>query len=143
MIGKIGLKHREFGSLFTQIHDIFDFFSEFDTSKWLLNKIIRQKWRMIYNVGMKVSSQIKESSQEFKIFANEQRLAILVFLKSEGNKSVGQIADGLEISFKNTSKHLLYLAKRGILERHYDGAFVLYKISNNLPKFTQLIIYHL
>jgi len=94
----------------------------------------------MYNIGMKISKDIEDSSRVLKIFANEQRLAIVSLLKSKGDKSVGQIADHLEIPFKTISKHLMYLTKRGILKRRHDGLFVLYNISDNLSRSSQLII---
>jgi DNA-binding transcriptional ArsR family regulator len=84
--------------------------------------------------------QIKELEANLEIFANERRLAILSYLKIKKAASVGDIADNIKISFKAASKHLLYLAGKGILIRRYDGPFVLYKVSSNLPQFTRLII---
>lgn len=97
-------------------------------------------WKYFIIWMMKTSKEIKYLSQVFKIFANEQRLAVVSLLKLKGEKSVGQIADHLEISFKTASKNLLFLTKKGILKRRYDGSFVLYKISDNLLEFTSLII---
>lgn len=76
----------------------------------------------------------------FKIFSNEHRLAILSFLKAKGERSVGDIADNIGAEFGITSKYLLYLTKKGILKRRYDGSFVLYKISDDLPEIARLII---
>jgi len=81
----------------------------------------------------------KKLIETFKIFTNYHRLEILKLLK-EKEKSVGQIADSLEISFKATSKHLLFLSEKGILTRRYDGPFVLYSISKNISGITQSII---
>lgn len=76
----------------------------------------------------------------FKILANKHRLRILKLLKEKGEKSVGQIADHLEMSFNTTSKNVLFLADKGILSRRYDTPFVLYKISNSLPESAKIII---
>jgi DNA-binding transcriptional ArsR family regulator len=75
-----------------------------------------------------------------KIFANEHRLAILKLLKERGEKSVGQIADHLKIPLNTTSKNLLYLNKKGILKRRYEGPFVLYAIQNKLSSPINIII---
>jgi len=88
-------------------------------------------------------NNFKDLEKEIEIFANAHRLAILSFLKKKKSASVGVIADNINVSFKTTSKHLLYLSKKGILKRRYDGPFVLYKISNNLPESVRLIISHL
>jgi len=93
----------------------------------------------------------KELEKEFEIFANENRLAILSYLKNKKGglvgksvgTSVGTIADNINLSFKTTSKHLLYLARKGILKRWYDGPFVMYKISDNLSAVARLVISHL
>ena len=75
-----------------------------------------------------------------KILANKHRLRILELIKKKGEKSVGQIADHLEIPFNTASKNLLYLSKKGILARRYDEPFVLYKISVSFPKPINTII---
>ena len=91
----------------------------------------------------------KEMEKEFEIFANEHRLTILSYLKNKkgGSEnvgaSVGRIANNINLSFKTTSKHLLYLARKGILKRWYDGPFVMYKISDNLSAVARLVISHL
>lgn len=82
----------------------------------------------------------KELMKTLRTFDNKHRLAILAFLKEKGEKSVGQIADHLEASFNTVSKNLLYLARKGILNRRYDGPFVLYKISSSLPRHESVII---
>lgn len=89
------------------------------------------------------TTKFKQITFDLKILAEKHRLEILNLLKTGKSKSVGQIADHLNISFKATSKHLLYFAKKGILKRRYDGPFVLYKISDNLPRVARLIIFHL
>ncbi len=87
-----------------------------------------------------ISKEVKELKEIFEIFANEHRLTILKFLKEKKSGSVGEIADGTGASFKAISKHLLFLAKKGILNRQYDGHFVLYKISDDLSVTTRAII---
>jgi ArsR family transcriptional regulator, arsenate/arsenite/antimonite-responsive transcriptional repressor len=76
----------------------------------------------------------------FEILAEGPKLEILGLLKSKGEKSVGQIADHLEISYKVISKHLLILFDAGILQRRYDGPFVLYKFSSTMPETVRVII---
>lgn len=86
---------------------------------------------------------MKELMKEIEIFNNLNRLKILKFLKDKGERPVGDVADNIETSFKTASRQLLYMAKRGILKRRYDGSFVFYKISGNLPKISDSIISHL
>jgi DNA-binding transcriptional ArsR family regulator len=83
---------------------------------------------------------MKELKKEFEIFDNWNRLEILKYLKNKTKRPVGDIADGVNLSFKTASRQLLYLAKKGILMRHYDGNFVLYEISSNLTKPARLVI---
>jgi DNA-binding transcriptional ArsR family regulator len=83
---------------------------------------------------------MKELKKEFEIFDNWNRLEILKYLKNKTKRPVGDIADGTDLSFKTASRQLLYLAKKGILMRHYDGNFVLYEISSHLTKLTRLVI---
>lgn len=89
---------------------------------------------------MAISEEIKELKNLIRILDNKYRLAILVLLLDKGEKSVGQVADSLEISFNTVSKNLLFLNKKGFLKKRYDGAFVLYSISSNLPKLVGLVI---
>jgi DNA-binding transcriptional ArsR family regulator len=90
--------------------------------------------------GAKYKSEIFDLKEVFETFSNEHRLAILKLLKEKGEKSVGQIADYLELSFRITSKHLMYLAGKGVLARRYDGPFVLYKIPSSLSGSARTII---
>ena len=86
---------------------------------------------------------MKEIKKELEIFDNLNRLEILKLLKNKGEISVGSIADKTKLSFKTVSRQLLYLAKNGIVERRYDGQFVLYKISSSLSKTANIIISNL
>jgi len=102
---------------------------------------------MIYNIDMagnlEKNIENKKLVKIFKIFTNEHRLAILIFLKHKGERPVGDIADNIKASFGTTSKHLLFLTKNKILSRRYDGPFVLYSIRDdiyNISKLAQLII---
>ena len=83
---------------------------------------------------------LTELYAELKIVADINRLGILKFLKKRKEASVGEIADNLKISFKATSKHLLYLVRKGLLMNKKDGPFVLYYISNNLPKLILSVV---
>lgn len=103
---------------------------------------------MIYNVrdmaGNKKGDRKKGENEDltkiFKIFANKSRLAILIFLKAKKERPVGDIADNIKASFGITSKYLLYLTKKGILQRRYDGPFVLYSIAKDISEPARLIL---
>jgi DNA-binding transcriptional ArsR family regulator len=83
---------------------------------------------------------IRQTSLDLKCLANEHRLTIILFLKNRKSASVGEISDNTKISFKATSKHLLYLVKRGLLISHYDGPFVMYSLSANPPGLIKNLI---
>lgn len=85
-------------------------------------------------------SEFGKLAKELEILASRHRLAILSFLKKNGQRSVGSIADKVGISFKAVSKHLLFLAKNGVLNRQYDGPFVVYRISDNPSESVRSVI---
>ncbi len=64
----------------------------------------------------------------------------MLFLKNKKELSVGSIADNLPASFQAVSKHLAVLEKAGILTSRYDGSFVMYKISGDLPEVTNKLL---
>lgn len=75
--------------------------------------------------------ELKCLNRELKSVADINRLGILKFLKKRKKASVGQVADSLKISFKATSKHLLFLVDQGIVKNEKDGPFVIYRLSEN------------
>jgi predicted ArsR family transcriptional regulator len=85
---------------------------------------------------------IKSLYKELKIITDENRLGILTFLKKKKSASVGEISDQLKISFKATSKHLLFLVENGVLIRKPDNPFVIYSLSDNpdMPKSIKYLI---
>lgn len=88
----------------------------------------------------RLDAEIEKLSGELTVVADRNRLAILKFLKRKETASVGRVADNLKISFKATSKHLLFLVKKRILQRQKDGPFVMYHLSPNLPKSVREIL---
>ncbi len=83
--------------------------------------------------------KIKIDDQIFKVhadfcgaLANEKRLKIL-WLLSQGKKSVGEIANEVGITIANTSQHLRVLRDKGAVLEEKKGQNVYYRISN--PKF--------
>jgi DNA-binding transcriptional ArsR family regulator len=86
---------------------------------------------------------LKQMRNDLKILADGNRLEILRFLKKKKEAPVCTISDNIGASFKATSKHLLFLARKGILKRRYDSPFVLYKFSNTLSEIHRIVISHL
>lgn len=59
---------------------------------------------------------IKEAEKIYKALANRRRLAILKLLSDGGRLRVSDIAQGIKLSFKATSKHLQVLKAVGFVE---------------------------
>lgn len=74
---------------------------------------------------------MKEQEKILKAFANCRRLAIISFLKKEGEARVAKIAEEIKLSFKATSKHLGILAAADILEKDQRSLQVFYRLSDN------------
>jgi DNA-binding transcriptional ArsR family regulator len=64
-----------------------------------------------------------------KALANRRRLAILGLLEKRGELSVAEIASGIKLSFKATSKHLLILAHVDIVDRRQESLTVFYRLA--------------
>jgi DNA-binding transcriptional ArsR family regulator len=62
--------------------------------------------------------------------ANEKRLKIL-WLLSQGERSVGEIAQEIGITIANTSQHLRVLRDKGAVLEEKKGQNVFYRISNS------------
>ena len=60
---------------------------------------------------------LKQKTKFIKALANERRLDILQFLKTHKQASVGEISDGIKLSYKSTSSHLQILLIADILTR--------------------------
>ncbi|MCK4891639.1 MAG: helix-turn-helix transcriptional regulator [Candidatus Pacebacteria bacterium] len=77
------------------------------------------------------NSDLKYLEKILKALANQRRLAILKFLKSKKEASVGDIASEINLSVKATSKHLYILSSIDILEKEKKSLQIFYKLSNN------------
>ncbi len=67
-----------------------------------------------------------------KALANRRRLAILRFLKTGKEASVGDIAEEIKLSFKATSKHLGVLSAAGIVDREQRSLQMFYRLSSDI-----------
>ena len=86
------------------------------------------------------NSDLKYLEKILKALANQRRLAILKFLKSKKEASVGDIASEINLSVKATSKHLYILSSIDILEKEKRSLQIFYKLSNNqLPVVKQFL----
>ena len=64
-----------------------------------------------------------------KLLANAKRLMILCHLV-KGEKSVGQLADIVDLSQSALSQHLARMRDQGLVEADKQGQMVYYRISN-------------
>lgn len=69
-----------------------------------------------------------------KTLANPTRLAILHLLK-DGEKTVNEIAQRLNVSQSNVSQHLAIMRQRQIVKTRKAGSTVYYRVSS--PKISQ------
>ncbi len=75
-------------------------------------------------------------SEFIAVLANPYRVGILCAL-FEGEKSVGEIADIVNLSSAHVSSHLRILYDRGYLERRQEWKHVFYSL--RLPQVRQLL----
>ena len=73
---------------------------------------------------------MKLSDQErlYKALANRKRIAILRYLKNNGDHSVSDVADHIGISDTATSKHLLALQEASLVQTGTHERPALYRI---------------
>lgn len=64
-----------------------------------------------------------------KLLANAKRLMILCYLV-KGEKSVGQLADLVDLSSSALSQHLTKMRDKGLVEADKQGQMMYYRISN-------------
>ena len=68
------------------------------------------------------------------IFCNERRLMIMWAI-GEGERSVGEIAKGLNLSSQAISQHLRLMKDRGVVASTRRGRQIFYRMAN--PKFLE------
>lgn len=86
------------------------------------------------------NTNIKNLERALKALANKRRLAILQYLKKEGEANVGDIASEIKLSFTATSKHLGVLSAADIVEKEQRSLEMWYKIAYHQPQASQRII---
>ena len=72
---------------------------------------------------------MRELERSLKAFANKRRLAILAYLKANGEATVGDIAEKIKLSFKATSRHLSILSAVDVLEKDQKSLHVFYRLA--------------
>ena len=72
---------------------------------------------------------LEQVAAYFQSLSEPRRLQILNALR-DGERSVGDIAERLDCSLANVSRHLSHLAQQGLVTRTGRGASVFYAISD-------------
>ena len=83
---------------------------------------------------------MRDLEKILKALANRRRLAIVKYLKKQGEKSVGDIASEIKLSFKSTSKHLRILSAVDIVEREQKSLQMFYSLAKNQKPAAKYII---
>jgi len=86
---------------------------------------------------------MRDIEKILKALANQRRLAIIKYIKSEKEAAVGDIARKIKLSFKATSKHLAILYGADIVEKEQRGVQIFYKLSSRLHPISKYISYSL
>jgi len=75
-----------------------------------------------------------------KALANRRRFAIVDILRKNKEQSVGEISDGIKLSFRATSKHLSVLTNADILEKEQRGLQMFYSLNKNSSEMTKQLL---
>lgn len=76
----------------------------------------------------------------FKAFANRRRLAIIIFLSRSRYAPVYEIAHEIKLSFKATSKHLLILKSRDIVDSFQESLEQKYFLKKPINNFVKQVV---
>ncbi len=82
----------------------------------------------------------KEVDRTLKALANKRRLAVVKYLHSKGQASVGVIAEEIKLSFKSTSHHLLILFAADLLEREQTNTTILYRLARPISPILKIVL---
>lgn len=81
-----------------------------------------------------------EASELLKALSNQHRLMILCRL-FDGEKSVGQLAEFLDIRDSTTSQHLALLRRDGLIAGRRDGQTIWYRIESDVARRVVEVLY--
>lgn len=74
---------------------------------------------------------LKLVAARFRVLAEPVRLAILQALESAGEYSIGELAESLDLSQPNVSKHVKILMEAGLVARRQEGNTVYCSIGDD------------
>lgn len=95
---------------------------------------------LLISVGYTLHMKERELERICKALANRRRLMILGLLKRRKKLSVGDVADGIRLSIRSTSKHLLMLSGAGIVDREQRNLTMLYSLAPDMPSVAKTAI---
>jgi DNA-binding transcriptional ArsR family regulator len=84
-----------------------------------------------------------ELEKILKALANRRRLAILKTIKHKKRVSVSNIAEGIKLSIRSTSKHLAILYAAGLVAKEQNHFYVDYSLAPANDKVSVYIIANL
>lgn len=80
---------------------------------------------------------MKEVARQLRALGNERRFKIITLLM-RSRLTVGEIARGIKLSFRSTSRHLQILKHAGLVESEQVGLSVFYRVVKDNPVFRAL-----
>jgi len=86
---------------------------------------------------------MNELERALKAIANRRRLALIKYLNSRREASVGELAEAIKLSLKATSKHLVILHSASIVEREQRSLLMYYRLAEPLPRPVKFILSYL
>ena len=96
----------------------------------------RKEWRYSILIDM----ELKELQKILKALANKRRLAMLRFLKKNGEANVTEVAEEINLSVKSTSRHFSVLFSADLVERDQRSLEVYYRCVSAFPSVIKGII---
>lgn len=81
-----------------------------------------------------------ELERLLKSLANKRRLAIVKYLKSHKEATVGELAGAIKLSFRSTSKHLAVLSSSGVANKERRRLQVFYYLTPEPTRALRTII---
>ncbi len=82
---------------------------------------------------------MKDLERLLKVLANRRRLEIIKYLKNKKEATVADIASGIKLSFKATSKHLGILYGADIVDREQRSLQMYYRLQSTLKPVAKYI----
>ena len=78
--------------------------------------------------------------ETFQMLADQTRLRALSLIQNEGELSVGELVEALDLSQPKVSRHLGALRNAGLLASQRKAQWVFYHINNALPDWQQQVV---